>query len=215
MSPRVGLDRETVVREAAALADVEGLEALTLARLAGKLGIRPPSLYNHVAGLEDLRRELALLGLRDLTERLGRAAVGRAGEEAVEALAEAYRAYARQRPGLYAASLRAPDPQDSDWQAAGERVVGIVLAAFAGFGLRNDEALHAVRGLRSALHGFVGLEATGGFGLPLDRDESFRRLIRAYLSGLRVQADAELVYPDASGNADAGPNPRAHTGKPA
>ncbi len=193
MSPRAGLDRGTVVREAAALADAEGLEALTLARLAGQLGIRPPSLYNHVAGLEDLRRELALLGLRELTERLGRAAVGLAGEEAVGALANAYRAYALQRPGIYAASLRAPDPQDPDWQAAGERVVAIVLASFAGFGLRADDALHGVRGLRSALHGFVGLEAAGGFGLPLDLDESFQRLIRAYLWGLGTRSDTGLV----------------------
>ncbi len=206
MSPRLGLDRRTVVREAAALADAEGLEALTLARLAGKLGIRPPSLYNHVSGMEDLRRELALLGLGELTERLGQAAIGRANEEVIVALAEAYRAYARERPSLYAASLRAPDPEDPDWRAAGERVVRIVLAAFAGFGLHDEDALHAVRGLRSALHGFVGLEAAGGFGLPLDLDESFQRLIRAYLSGLRAQADAEPVYPDASGSADVGIN---------
>ncbi len=60
------------MREAAALADAEGLAALTLARLAARFGVRAPSLYNHVSGLEALHRELALLGLRELGERLAR-----------------------------------------------------------------------------------------------------------------------------------------------
>lgn len=46
--------------------------------------------------------------------------------------------------------------------------------------------IHAVRGLRSIVHGFATLEAGGGFGMPLDRDESFLRLLRAYLAGLRT-----------------------------
>ena len=74
MSPRAGLSREAVVQAAAALADEEGLEEVTLAELASRLGVRTPSLYNHVAGLEGLRRELALLGTRELGRRLGRAA---------------------------------------------------------------------------------------------------------------------------------------------
>lgn len=74
MSPRVGLNRASVVGAAAALADEAGLEGVTLGRLAGRLGVRTPSLYNHVDGLEGLRRELALLGTRELGERLGRSA---------------------------------------------------------------------------------------------------------------------------------------------
>ena len=174
------------MREAAALADAEGLDALTLARLAARLGVRAPSLYNHVAGLDALHRELALLGLRELRERLGWAAIGRSGEDAVIALADAYRDYARARPGPYAAAQRAPDPTDPVWLAAGREVVDVVLAALVAFHLDGDGALHAVRGLRSVIHGFVALEAAGGFGLPLDVDESYRRLVRAYLLGLRA-----------------------------
>ena len=186
MSPRAGLDRATIVREAASLVDREGLASLTLARLAARLGVRPPSLYNHVAGLDDLRRELALLGLGELAARLTRAAFGRAGEDAIVAIAEAYRTYARERPGVATAAVRAPAPGDRGWQAAGEGLVTLLVAAFGSLGLQGDDALHAVRGLRSLLHGFVTLETMGGFGLPLDRDESFRRLVQAYLAGLRA-----------------------------
>jgi hypothetical protein len=34
------------------------------------------------------------------------------------------------------------------------------------------------------VHGFASLEAAGGFGMPLDRDESFRRLIATFVAGL-------------------------------
>src|SRR5215472_13481724 len=62
MPGRAGLDTATVVRAAAELADASGLDSLTLAGLAEHLGVRVPSLYNHVEGLPGLRRSLALYG---------------------------------------------------------------------------------------------------------------------------------------------------------
>lgn len=185
MSPRAGLDREVVARAAAELADGAGLEAVTLAGLADRLGVRTPSLYNHVAGLPGLRRELALLARRELATALERAIAGKRGDAALVALADAYRTYARAHPGRYAATVGAPDPADPELVAASDRLVALVLAALAGYGLTGDDAVHAVRGLRSLVHGFSALEAAGGFGLPLDRDESFRRLLATYAEGLR------------------------------
>ncbi|MGZ3638658.1 MAG: TetR family transcriptional regulator, partial [Ktedonobacterales bacterium] len=52
MSRRVGLDQEAVIQAAADLVDAEGLDALSLARLAEKLGVRTPSLYNHISSLD-------------------------------------------------------------------------------------------------------------------------------------------------------------------
>ncbi len=187
MAVRAGLDRAAVVAAAAQLADRDGLEAVTLASLAADLGVRPPSLYSHVAGQDGLRRALALSGLQELTRRLGRAAVGKAGDAALLAVAHAYRTYAHEHPGVYAATLRAPDPDDAEWDAAGEELLAIVLAVLAGYGLEGSDAVHAVRGFRSVLHGFVALEALGGFGLPLDRDESFARLVDVFMAGLPTQ----------------------------
>lgn len=188
------MDRAAVVSAAARLADRDGLDAVTLASLAAELGVRPPSLYNHISGQDGLRRALALHGLEELTRRLGRAAVGKSREAALLAFAHAYRAYASEHPGVYAATLRAPDPADVELTAAGDELLAIVLAVMSGFGLAGDDALHAVRGLRSVLHGFVALEALGGFGLPLDRDESFRRLLDMFIAGLpRPDQTRDLV----------------------
>ena len=188
MSPRVGLSRDAVVEAAAALADEEGLEALSLSTLASKLGIRTPSLYNHVAGLEGLRRELALLGLRELGRRIGRVAIGKSTDEATFAIARAYRDFVKERPGLYAATVRSSRlsyPNDADFEAAERETFEAVLAVLASYDLRGEDAVHAARGLRSVAHGFATLEVAGGFGIPLDLDESFDRLLRAFVAGLR------------------------------
>src|SRR5581483_5727775 len=84
MSRRAGLDKETVIQAAAELVDEQGIEQLSLARLAERLHVRSPSLYNHVpSGIEGLRRDLALMGARELYPRLSRATIGKARDEAV------------------------------------------------------------------------------------------------------------------------------------
>lgn len=185
MARSVGLDKAAVVRAAAALADQGGLDHLTLAQLAAHLNIRTPSLYNHVDGLPGLERDLALLGVQQLVQSVSRAAIGRAGDAAMIEIALAYRGFIRAHPGLYAATIRAPGPTDLQLQAAAQELVAILLAVLVAYRLSDEAAIHAVRGLRSIVHGFATLELAGGFAMPLDCDESFRRLVQAFLAGLR------------------------------
>jgi AcrR family transcriptional regulator len=181
--PRAGLDAEAVVAAAAALADAEGLDQLTLAALAAALGIRTPSLYAHIDGLADLRARLAVRGAREMASALQAAAAGRAGADALRAVAEAYRAYAHAHPGTYAASQVASDHEDN--QAAAAAAVGVFLAVLGGYDIAGDAAIHAVRAVRSALHGFVALEREGGFGIPLSLDASFATLVGMLDAGLK------------------------------
>jgi len=184
--PRVGLNRERVVAEAARLADAVGYDRLTLASVAEGCGVRLPSLYKHVEGIEDLRRLMAARAVRDLADELARSAMGRSGSGALGAMAERYRDFARRHPGGYAATLRAPDPDDEALRAASASVLEVVFAILAGYGIRGDDAVDATRMVRSALHGFVALEAAGGFGLPHDVDRSFARLIAGLDAALRT-----------------------------
>lgn len=181
---RGALNTAAVVDAAAKLADKEGLDGLTLSRLAAQLGIKPPSLHKHIDSLDSLRRELALRGLREANQRMTRGAVGRSGEDALLGIGRAYREFAGEHPGLYAASLRMPQKADPEWAKAGEEAVATAVAVMAGFGLRGADALHATRAVRAIIHGFVSLEAAGGFGLPLSMEESLDRLVRTFARGL-------------------------------
>jgi AcrR family transcriptional regulator len=184
MSHRVGLNQASVVEAAAKLVDEEGIEQLSLGRLAERLGVRTPSLYNHVAGLPGLKHDLVLYCLRDLLESIIRATIGKSRAEAIVSLANAYRTYARETPGRYALTLQAPAPGNQQAQVIAQQLVDVLRAVLAPYRLSEEEAIHAIRGLRSIVHGFVSLEAAGGFGMPVDLDESFHWLINLFIAGL-------------------------------
>jgi AcrR family transcriptional regulator len=181
---RAGLDQPTVVAAAADLANAEGLSALTLTALAIRLKVKPPSLLHHVGSLNQLRRQLALAGMRGLKEAVSRAALGLAGADAIRAMAHAYRAYARAHPGVYEASQVAPDPDDAECKAALYAIFEVVAAAFRIYGLSRTTLLHEMRALRASLHGFVALEARRGFGLPESIDTSFKRHVEIHIVAL-------------------------------
>ncbi|NQX47629.1 WHG domain-containing protein [Paenibacillus tritici] len=192
---RAGLDRHTLVLAAAELADAHGMEEVTLAALAAKLGVRSPSLYNHINGLPGLRTLLAVHGLERLYEVMSAATEGVSGEAAVHAMSQAYIGFARQHPGLYQTTLKAPEQGDTTLEAAGGKILSLILQVLSGFGLDEEGKLHAVRGLRSILHGFSTLEQQGGFGMPLDLSVSLTRLIRTYIAGIRCMG-AEADSPE-------------------
>jgi AcrR family transcriptional regulator len=181
--PRRGLDTEQVLQAAVGLAD-EGLERVTLARLAELLGVQAPSLYNHIDGRAALLRLIKLRGLHELTEAIATSAAGLAGEDALRASAHAYRAYALAHPGCYEALLAAPDPDDEEMHAAAERLIDLLAAILRSWNLEGDEAVDAIRAVRSSLHGFVAIERGGGFALARDLDASFERLVEMLIAGL-------------------------------
>jgi AcrR family transcriptional regulator len=191
--PRIGLDPARVVDVAAGIADAEGLDAVTLARVAGELGVRSPSLYNHVDGRPDLLRAIAVLSVRELTAALRDATVGRSGADALAAAAHAYRAYAQAHPGRYAATLAAPTRGDEEHRAAATEAVDVLLAVLRGWDLDGDEAVHAVRAFRSAVHGFVTIEAADGFGMAVDVGVSFDRLVATIAGGLGEPRPAQVA----------------------
>ena len=182
--PRRGLDTEQVVQAAIALAD-ELPGEVTLARVAEALGVRTPSLYNHVAGRDALLDLIALHGLRGLAQAIATEAAGRAGPDAVRAVGHAYRAYAHAHPGCYAATLGAPAAGSEELSAAAERLFELLAAILRGWHLEGDDLIDAIRVMRSALHGFVALEGpAGAFALPRGTDESFERLLDTIVAGL-------------------------------
>lgn len=166
-----------------------------MAALASHLGVRTPSLYNHVDGQDGLRRELALFGLRELTNRIARAAVGKSTAEALVAVGEGYRDFARQHPGVYAYTLRAPGDDDGAYRDAADEALDVLRATFAGFELDEDDTIHAIRAFRSLLHGFVDLELNSGFGIPIDLNESYRRALAIFIAGLDSTTERHAAAP--------------------
>lgn len=190
MGRKAGITIDDVAVAAASIADGSGLEAATLTAVAAELGIKTPSLYNHVQGLAGLKRLLAMHGSRLLFGEFQVATAGVDGAEALRAIARADRRFALEHPGLYASFLPAPQPGDDDelYDAMAEPVF-LVAHILLDMGIPQSEAIHLIRALRALLHGFLDLEAKQGFGLPVDVDDSFDASVELIIAGVEAASD--------------------------
>jgi AcrR family transcriptional regulator len=181
------LDRAAVLDASRTIVNRNGFTDLTLASLAAELDRHVSSLYNHVEGLEGLRRDITVLALTELGEELRRAVLGRGGVAGVRALAAAYRRFARENPGLFEAA--------TTWRSGNEKYVSelrraadpageALHAVMRSFGLEGEDVIHATRTFSGSIVGFIRAENStyGEPGPPLD--ESFEVLVDLFVFGL-------------------------------
>ena len=102
--------------------------------------------------------------------------MGRVGRAALSAIAAEFRSYVVNHPGLYELSAQAR-PDDEEFTRAAMRSIEPLVAILRSYDLDADDTIHAARTIRAALHGFVSLEISGGFGLNVDVDQSFEWLV--------------------------------------
>ncbi|MFW2383754.1 MAG: TetR-like C-terminal domain-containing protein [Acidimicrobiales bacterium] len=181
---REALTTKIVVDTATDIANAEGLDAITLTRVAKQLNASQPALYRHVDSYDDLIRLLGLRGRDELFTRLTESAVGLSGDEAVRAMGREWRQTVKDVPGLYAATDRYPCAGDPELEAAVNRIVNLLGQALVSFDLSDDDRVHAARTLRSAFHGFAHLEAGDGHPLEQDLDDSFEHLLDLLCAGI-------------------------------
>ncbi len=179
---RVNLDEVTMT--ALAIIDRQSLDALSLSAVAAELGLRPSALYTYFDNLDALRYAVAVRATMNLTDDLRNAAVGQAGNDAIVALAYCYRNFALQHPGQYAATLSPPERADDELTHASWGVTDVFARVIANYGHEGDQAIHAARAARSAIHGFVALEAGRCLSTRTDSDDSFDHLINSVINGL-------------------------------
>jgi AcrR family transcriptional regulator len=187
---RTGLTGSRLVLAAADLADESGLHTVTISALARQFDVKPASIYSHVDGLDDLLEQTTELALSELADRLAEALPGKSGREALVALADAHRHYARAHPGRWQAAQRRVRPEVVP-SSAGGRISRSARAILSGYGLSPDDEVHGVRLLGSMVNGFIAIEATGGFDHSEPAaSESWTRALDAIDSAMRGWAAA-------------------------
>ncbi len=126
--------------------------------------------------------------MTELADAIRDATQGRAGSEALLAGAHAVRTFVLEHPGRYAAgnAARPSGPDDPLVPAVG-RVLASWAAMLHGYRLDPDQEIHALRMLRSILHGFASLEAIGSFQINTDVDDSFTWMIGFINQGLTAK----------------------------
>ncbi|POX63438.1 TetR family transcriptional regulator [Streptomyces sp. Ru62] len=175
----MGVTVERLVVAAAELADEAGFDHVSISALARRFGVKDASLYSHVRNLQDLRTRLALYAGGELIDRIAAAVAGRAGKEALRAFAGAYRDYALEHPGRYAATQIRMDQALVADSPALRRTAQITYGMLRAYGLEEPDLTDAVRLLRSTFHGYCLLEGAGGFGADRDVRASWDKAVDA------------------------------------
>ncbi|MET7986589.1 MULTISPECIES: WHG domain-containing protein [unclassified Streptomyces] len=199
--PRAGLTAAAVTEAGAELVDEIGFDQFGMGLLAERLGVKTPSLYKHVTGQADVTHRIAVLAMNECADAIRDATQGRAGSDALIAGAQAMRTFVKEHPGRYAAANAAcPTGADDPLIAASNRVVASWAAMLRGYRIDPSQEIHALRMLRTVLHGFASLEVVGGFQFSTDIDDSFTWMITFIDHGLQTIAATRTTSAPAEGD---------------
>lgn len=183
--PRSGLSREKVVEAAAELIERRGYAEFSMRALADSLDIKTASLYNHVESMEKLTVEVCAYALRMQYAAQMSAIEGKSGTEAIFALADAYRDFAKRNRELYRLIIGTAAACGDQLEDASRCIVEPFMKALEHTALDYEEKCHWQRVLRGIVHGFVSQEDAGFFShLPADVEHSFQTAIGCFADGL-------------------------------
>ena len=184
--PQKGIDKQTVLEAAISMVAEGGYGSFSMHRLAARLGVKTASLYNHVESVAEVNMAVARRAVSELRSALDEAAYGISEPRAaLKTLAVAYRQYAHENPELYQVIINLPLLEDRQIMELGKEIIEPMMRPLAHWAGSRQEQLHCARSLRSMLHGFVALEATGYFeSAEASADDSYGFMIDTFLNGL-------------------------------
>ena len=195
--PRAGLGPDRVLQEGLRLLDEEGVAAVSLATLATRLGVKRPSLYNHVSSTEALRDGLLILVLDDVAQAVEKT-LSRSGRAALMELMQTLRAYVVRYPRRIDLLLLSAEGGGPELRHAAERLYSLVMNVLADYGLTGARAVHAVRTLRALWLGFSLIDTQGGYAMDVPVEESFRFAMEAmhkFFAGARGKSQSARSGP--------------------
>ena len=183
---RAGLTKDRIVRKAAELANEVGFDKITLKLLADSLHVQPPSLYNHIEGIEALQKEIMLFGWKEMDEKMTEAALCVSGYDALEAICHAFYQYATENPGVFNAMLWYNKFQDDEAQEATKRIFSMIYKDFSMLNIGKNNCDHLIRTFRSFLEGFALLVNNKAFGNPVTIEKSFEISLQVLIAGTKT-----------------------------
>lgn len=181
------VNKESIMQQAALLIEKDGVDALSLSKLATALGVKAPSLYRHIGNKNQLLQSVNFLTLQNLFVTMNKA-ISQAGTDSftrLEALSQAYRLYAHEHPQLYQlAYTHKNEGLRPDENVLTEMVLPIqtIMADISG----EANSLAALRGALALMHGFVMLELNEQLQRGGSLDDAYTQAFNAYLHGWQV-----------------------------
>ena len=176
---------ELIIETSAILSNKIGLENLSLKMIAEELGIKSPSLYNHVSSLDEIKERLMIYGWKQMEERIIDSAVGVAGYEALKNMCYAFFNYATNNKGVFTAMLWYNKFENDKNDKATTRLFNLIFKVMKTLNISDNNIEHIIRTLRSFLEGFALLVNNNSFGNPISIKESFDLSLEIIMTGIK------------------------------
>lgn len=183
---RIGMDANTIISRAAQMANQMGMENMTLKMLADDLGVKTPSLYNHIDGLEDLKMQLMIYGWKQMEERIIQSVIGISGYDAIKSGCYAFYEYATENPGIFNAMLWYNKFQNAETMEATSGLFLVLFKITSSLNISEENCNHIIRTLRGFLEGFSLLVNNGAFGNPISIADSFELSVNVLIEGIKT-----------------------------
>ena len=183
---RMRLDKNAVICRAAQLANDVGLENITLKALANDLNVQPPSLYYHIGGLDDLKKELMIYGWLQMEDKILEAVAGISGYDAIEVICRTFVKYATENPGVFNAMLWYNKFENDETNNATQKLFSVVFKVFSSLNISQEDSEHLMRTFRSFLEGFALLVNHNAFGNPISINDSLELSLKVLMAGMKT-----------------------------
>lgn len=185
-----GISKDLILAKAIEIIERTGNPVISMRDIAEELRIKTPSLYNHVKSMNDLFIDISRYAADKLKQAQLDAIQGRLRDDALLALATAYRGFAKEHKGLYKVTTYLPSlPGEIRTQTA-EMIAGPVFLVLSKYGLDQEQTIHWQRILRSIINGFLTQEEAGFFQqYPVSVETSYQTALHCYLTGLHAETE--------------------------
>lgn len=183
--PRIGLTHEKVIENAANLANKKGLSYVTISSLAEFLGIKKPSLYNHIKSQEDIYEGIMIYGWKNGVQPIAENLHENNPQKALKKYARAFYKYALDNPGIFEAMLWYNKYKSPELIEASEKIYDFFFTQTDKMNIDHESANHLLRTFRAFLEGFLLLVIHNSFGNPISIEESFELSLDVLIGGMK------------------------------
>ena len=184
-----GLTKDLILAEAVVCVESTGQPVVSLHEVARRLGVKTPSLYNHIKNTKELRYEIFQYAIGQFVANQRAATANKRKDEAVRAFAEAYHTFATENKGLYRLIMSIPSEEDERAKEVAIPLLETVVEILTDYGLTEESVAHWQQVFRAILHGFISEEDLGYFYYykSIDLKKSRDIAVQCFLDGLHAE----------------------------
>ena len=184
------ISRDIILAKAIEMIERNENPAISMRELAEELEIKTPSLYNHVKSMNELFIDISRYAADELKQTQLAAIKGKQRDDALFALAAAYRSFAKEHKGLYKITNSLPNLQGDILTQTAAAIAEPIFFVLSQYELSEEQSIHWQRILRSIIHGFLSQEEAGFFKhYPVSVEISYQIAIRCFLTGLHAEIE--------------------------